>query len=187
MIGQLPKTLKIGENTYNLRTDFRNIFRILEAYEDTDLYSIEKQEICVKRLYVEEIPITDKNFAQAYQKACWFIDGGDTVKSARIENVRLVDWEQDEIPLFAAINDIAKTEVRALDYLHWWTFLSYYISIRDGLFAQIVNIRSKNAKHKKLEKWENEFYKANKEMIDLKKRYSAEQQAEIDRLNRLLD
>lgn len=187
MIGQLPKTLKIGGSTYNLRTDYRNIFRILEAYEDADLSNTEKAVICVKRLYVEDIPIIDKNFAEAYNKACWFIDGGDTYKSAKVENIRLVDYEQDEIPLFAAINDVAKTEVRALEYLHWWTFLSYYISIKDGLFAQIINIRSKQAHHKKLEKWENDFYKSNKEMVDLKKRYSAEQQAEMDFINNLLD
>lgn len=183
MIGQLPKTLKIGDSTYNLRTDYRNIFRILEAYEDADLFAIEKAVICVKRLYVETIP--SKDFEEAYNKACWFVDGGNTYKSAKSENVRLVDYEQDEIPLFAAINGIAKTEVRALEYLHWWTFLSYYISIKDGLFAQIINIRSKQAHHKKLEKYEQEFYNANKAMIDLKRRYSSEQTAEIERINKL--
>ena len=143
-------------------------------------------KITVKRLYVEEI--SDEDFEEAYKKACWFIDGGKTYKSAKVENVRLVDWEQDEIPLFAAINERAKNEVRILEYLHWWTFLSYYISIRpESLFSQIINIRSKRAKGKKLEKWENEFYKSNREMIELKKRYSKEQQAEIDRINKLLD
>lgn len=184
MIGQLPKTLKIGGTTYNLRTDYRSIFRILEAYGDADLSVIEKAIICVKRIYVEKIP--GKDFEEAYNKACWFIDGGDTYKSAKSENVRLVDYEQDEIPLFAAINDVAKTEVRALEYLHWWTFLSYYISIKDGLFAQIINIRSKQAHHKKLEKYEQEFYNANKDMVNLRKRYSSEQQAEIERIKKLL-
>ena len=50
-----------------------------------------------------------------------------------------------------------------------------------------MNIRSKKAKGKKLEKWENEFYKSNKDMIVLQKKYSKEQQTEIDRLNKLLE
>ena len=186
MIGQLPKTLTVGGKNYDIRSDYRNIFRILEAFEDTELSFYEKARITVKRLYVEDILQSD--FEEAYKKACWFIDGGKIYKSAKVENARLVDWEQDEIPLFAAINEAAKTEIRVLDYLHWWTFLSYYISIRsESLFAQILNIRSKKAKGKKLEKWENEFYKSNKDMIVLQKKYSKEQQTEIDRLNKLLE
>jgi hypothetical protein len=186
MIGQLPQTLTVNGTVYKIRTDYRNIFRILEAFGDTELLMYGKMQVTVKRLYAEEIP--DKDFEEAYKKACWFIDGGKIYKSAKVENVRLVDWEQDEIPLFAAINEAAKGEVRILEYLHWWTFLSYYISIRpESLFAQIVNIRSKRAKGKKLEKWENEFYKSNREMIDLQKKYSKEQQAEIDRINKLFE
>ena len=39
---------------------------------------------------------------------------------------------------------------------------------------------------KKLEKWEQEYYRKNKERVDLKKRYSAEELAEQERLKKLL-
>ena len=52
--------------------------------------------------------------------------------------------------------------------MHWWTFVSFYYEIGDCMFAQIVNIRSKQAKGTKLEKHEREFYNANREAIDLR-------------------
>jgi hypothetical protein len=39
---------------------------------------------------------------------------------------------------------------------------------------------------KKLEKWEQEFYRKNKDRVDLKQRYSAEELAEQERLKKLL-
>ena len=55
------------------------------------------------------------------------------------------------------------------------------------MFTTVINIRNKLNKGKKLDKVEKEFYKENRTLIDLKTKYSAEQQAEIDRLNKLLN
>ena len=60
------------------------------------------------------------------------------------------------------------------------------MSIRESLFSEVVSIRQKKAKHKKLEKYEQEFYRENKSLIDIQPRLSAEEQAEIDRLNEML-
>ena len=61
-----------------------------------------------------------------------------------------------------------------------------FSEIGDGLFSQVLNIRSKKAKGKKLEKWELEFFSEHRELIELKQVYSVEEQAEIERLNALL-
>ena len=50
----------------------------------------------------------------------------------------------------------------------------------------VLGIRQKRAKGKKLEKWEQEFYRNNKALCDLKKKYTAEEQEEIDYWNKLL-
>ena len=42
------------------------------------------------------------------------------------------------------------------------------MGIGDGLLASVLHIRQKKVKHKKLEKWEQEFYNANKDLIDLR-------------------
>ena len=82
---------------------------------------------------------------------------------------------------------MAGFETRASDYIHWWTFLGYFNEVGEGLFTTVINIRNKLNKGKKLDKVEKEFYKENRTLIDLKTKYSAEQQAEIDRLNKLLN
>ena len=49
------------------------------------------------------------------------------------------------------------------------------------MFAQIVNIRQKKAKGKKLDKGEREFYEKNRKAIDLKRRYTAIDDDIVDR------
>jgi hypothetical protein len=48
-----------------------------------------------------------------------------------------------------------------------------------------MNIRSKKSKKKKLEKHEQEYFNENQSLCELKKKYTAEQQAEIDFINSL--
>lgn len=49
-------------------------------------------------------------------------------------------------------------EVRALPYLHWWTFLGYYQSVdHDGLFGFVLTIRQKKTRGKKLENTSRSF------------------------------
>ena len=50
--------------------------------------------------------------------------------------------------------------MRALPYLHWWSFLSAFDAIGDGTFATVVGLRDKLRRGKKLEPWELEFYRA---------------------------
>ena len=64
--------------------------------------------------------------------------------------------------------------------------MSYFHAIGEGQLSTVVAIRKKLKEKKKLEKWEKDYYRANKELVDLKKKISPQQQAEIDRLNALL-
>lgn len=64
--------------------------------------------------------------------------------------------------------------------------MGYFSEIGESLFSSVVSIRDKQNKRKPLEKHEREFYKKNKQVVDLKRKYSSEQQAEMDRLNNLI-
>ena len=71
--------------------------------------------------------------------------------------------------MVSAINKVAGREIRTDSYCHWWTFIGYFDAIDgESTFANIVNIRNKKAKGKKLEKWEQEFYNANRDLCDIK-------------------
>lgn len=159
MLGQLPTSLDVCGKQYAIRTDYRNILCIFSAYNDPDLSDTEKVYICLKRLFVDFESIPQAQYEEAYNAATAFIDCGEREEKPA---PKTVNWDKDEQLIFPAVNKVAGTEVRALSYLHWWTFLGYYQSIdHDGLFGFVLTIRQKRAKGKKLEKHEQEFYRSN--------------------------
>lgn len=186
MLGVLPKSLNVGGVEYPIETDYRNILVFLSACNDPDVEPEELLYILMKRLFrdgYEKIP--KEYLEEAARKAKWFIDCGQE-DDERKPGKKLIDWEQDEPILFPAINKVAGQETRSQDYIHWWTFMGYFMEIEEGTFSTVLGIRQKRSKGKSLEKWEQEFYRNNKKLCDLKKRYTTEEQAEIDYWNQLL-
>ena len=180
MIGVLPRTLEVNGVDYPIRSDYRVALLIFQVL-NSDFTQYEKLRIYLESLYIE-VP---SDIEKALEKANWFLDGGDTPKSKKLPK-KTFDWVQDEYLIFPAINKVAGCETRNSEYIHWWTFLGYFNEMGEGLFSQVINIRSKKNKHKKLEKWEEDFYKEHREIIDLKKRLTPEELAEKERINKLL-
>lgn len=168
----LPKTLTIGSVDYEIRTDFRVILDLLSALSDPELSDENKElESYMKGRLILEILFPDfekipvDHYQEAINKAVDFIDmgvGDDSKKT------KTMDWQQDAPLYIPSINRILGFEIRSEKYLHWWTFLGAYMEIGEGLFSNVVHIRQKKAKGK-LEKWENDFYKQNKALVDFKK------------------
>lgn len=100
---------------------------------------------------------------------------------------KLLDWEQDAAMIVADVNKAAGQEIRALPFLHWWTFMAYFHAIGEGQLSTVVAIRDKLRRGKKLESWEKDFYRENKNRVDLKKRYSRDELEEQERLKQMLD
>ncbi len=179
MIGRLPESLEIDGRQYPIRTDFRVVLLIFQALNDPELSEEEKAVVLLQSLY-KELP---ENLQEAANQAAWFMDGGQSFKGSE---KRVMDWEQDEQMIFSAVNKVAGYETRAKEYIHWWTFLGFFNEISEGLFSTVVNIRNKRNRGRKLDKTEEEFYKRNREVVNLKKRLSKEEQRELDEVNRLL-
>ncbi|WP_429149176.1 Gp15 family bacteriophage protein [Anaerotaenia torta] len=188
MIGQLPKELKINSTYRAIRSDYRVALLIFQACGDPELSDQEKVIVMIECLYQEPEKIPPEDYQAANDMAVWFLEGGeeqdDSSKHQQIKKV--MDWEQDEKIIFSAVNKVAGFETRAIDYMHWWTFLGYFNEIGEGLLSTVINIRAKKNKGKKLEKYEQEFYRNNKALIDLKVKLSEEEQAEIDYWNKIL-
>lgn len=185
MIGVLPTSLEICGKEYKIRSDFRVALLIFEAYNNPELSDWEKSVICLECLY-DELP---DNTEEAMKKSVWFLDGGDMPKSKQAP-VKIMDWEYDQSIIFPAVNKVAGYETRTVDYLHWWSFLGLFNEVGEGLYSQVMNIRAKRAKGKKLQKWEREFYNEHKELINIKEKLTAEEQAEeqaeLDFINSLV-
>ena len=85
---------------------------------------------------------------------------------------------QDEQIIFSAVNNVAKREVREVEYMHWWTFLSAYMEIGECTFTHILSIRQKRATGKKLEKWEQDYIRDNKDLVLLKDKLTEQEKRE---------
>ena len=95
-------------------------------------------------------------------------------------------WEQDAALIAPAVDKVLGYSCRRCDYLHWWEFLGAFYGIGDGVFAQVVSIRSKRAKGKKLNDQEREFARENALLIKIRAPESAEDKAEKEKLLELL-
>lgn len=184
MIFDLPTSLEVSGEEYAIRSDFRDVLRILLAFDDPELPANEKEYICLYLLYVDFERIPAEDYAEAYKAAVRFIDNGAENDG---HSPRTMDWEQDANLLFPAINSVAGYEVRSVEYLHWWTFTGYFMEIKDSIYSTVLQLRSKKAKGKKLEKSEREFWQANRKICALRPKLTEEEQAERDRLKAILN
>lgn len=185
MLGTLPKSLLVNGKERPIDSDFRNILTIMEAFSDPNLTDEQKYFVCLYRLYNDLADIPEGDLVEAYKQAALFIDAGAKPKDG--PHPKLMDWEQDAPLLFPAINKVAGFETRAADYIHWWTFIGYFMEIGEGVYSQVLNLRQKRAKGKKLERWEREFWSANKEICRIENKKSDEQLAEIAAIEAMLN
>lgn len=152
MIGTLPRSLEVNGKFYRIRSDFRDVLKIVIAFGDPDLEDKEKAYICLFILFKDFDAIPKDDYEAAFKAALAFIDHNDKPEDTGGKPPpRVMDWEQDESIMFPAVNKVAGFEVRSARYVHWWTFMGYYMEISDGVFAQVLNLRLKRAKGKKLE------------------------------------
>lgn len=185
-IGELPYSLCVSGIYYDIRTDFRDILNILCAFNDPDLENEEKIFVCLTILYTDFENIPKNYYPEAYKQAMSFIDNGNTEQKKGKQSPRIMDWEQDASLLFPAINKVAGLEVRSVRYMHWWTFLGYFMEIQEGVFSTILSMRSKKARGKALEKHEKEYWDANKDICVLRPKLTAEEQRKKEELKALL-
>lgn len=184
MIGALPTALVVAGVPHSINADFRNILQIIIAFDAPELTDREKMYICLRRLYIDLDDISKDAYVDAYQQAVEFI--ACRMRTSDRKSPRTMDWLQDEQLIFAAVNKAAGQEVRALPFLHWWSFLGFFQSVdRDDTWSFILMIRQKKAKRKKLEPHEQEFYLANRDLCDLGPNVSPTQQA-YDAVDRLM-
>lgn len=167
---EFPTSLNIGGFDYEIRTDYRAVLDLLTALNDPDLTdsdpnvtSYMQTMVILQIMFPQYEDIPTENIQEAVDKVTEFIDMGISDDSKK---PKTMDWEQDAPILIPAINKVLNTEIRAQKHIHWWTFLGAYMEIGESLFSNIIHIRRKKAKGKKLEKWEQEFYKENKSLID---------------------
>jgi len=152
--------------------DFRVVLECFTACNDMELESEDEQVLASLLIFYNEFMDFDDVAAldrdttvELVQFMFNFFNCGQPEErvGATKNHRKLIDWDQDEMLIASAINNVAHTEIRALDYLHWWTFMGYYLAIGESVLSTVVSIRNKIMSGKKLEDYEKEFKRDNPE------------------------
>lgn len=165
----LPTSIFIEGVEYPIRNrgDFRMVLDCFEALSDSELdtdYRIMTGLIIFYDGMRDEDDVLTtfgNNIEQAVKKMYDFFNCNQPKAPGAVMKHKLVDWKQDAQLIAGAVNSVAGKEIRAEAYLHWWTFMGYYLNIGDSAFATIVSIRHKIKSGKKLENHEKEFKRDN--------------------------
>ena len=180
MMWDLPISVEIDGKEYAItnKCDYRMVLDVICALNDNELDDEQKVKTALYVFYEDITPCQD--LKKAIKEMYKIIAYGEEQEENQEQKPKLMDWEHDFNLLVAPINRVLGYEIRSVNYLHWYTFLSGYYEIGECTFSNVVSIRSKKAKGKKLEKWEQEFYRENKKMVDLPQNLTEEEQEWLD-------
>jgi len=165
---ELPITISVENTIYSIRNngDYRMVLDCFSALNDVELSKSERVYASLMVFYpdLEEVETilncSEELLVELVDKMFDFFNCGQKNPGAKTE-MKLIDWDGDSQLIASGINNVAKTEIRSVEYCHWWTFMGYYCAIGESPLSTVVGIRNKICKGKKLEKYEQEFRRDN--------------------------
>ena len=183
---ELPTSVTVNDTEYKIRCggDYRMVLDCFSALNDIEMgedYRILASLIIFYEDFndIDDIPDEQDITEQLVSEMMIFFNCG-VEEDDEQTMPKLVDWDTDSNIIIAAINNVAGKEIRAENYLHWWTFVGYYMSIGESVLATVVSIRDKIIKSKKLDKWEQEFKAEHKKYFNWNSKTNEER--ELDNL-----
>ena len=178
---ELPTSITIEDRQYQITNngDYRVILDCFSALSDSELSEDEHVLASLLIFYnefteLEDLPQDEELLVKLTEEMYKFMNCGDDKSIGASTGKQLIDWEGDSTIITAAINNVAHTEIRSLPYLHWWTFMGYYMSVGESVLSTVVGIRNKLTKGKELDKWEKEFKRDNPQYFNWQKKCNAE-------------
>lgn len=160
---ELPVSVTVEGNLYHIRNDgdYRVVLDCFSALSDLEMDDEAERVLTALYLFyevdsVDEILACD-DIAKLVSEMYNFFSGGkpDTEEERHLPKV--IDWDTDSAMIFSAVNAVTGKELRAEEYVHWWTFTGYYMAVGESTLSTVVGIREKIVRGKELEKWERKF------------------------------
>ena len=138
-------------NDIEMGEDFRILASLIIFYEDFDEETI--------------FSLDEDTLLQLTKQMMSFFNCGKEDDS-KTSKYKLIDWNKDSQIIMSAVNKVAGKEVRAEKYVHWWTFIGYYMAIGESVLSTVVSIRNKILRSEKLEKWEQKYRMENPDFFN---------------------
>lgn len=168
--------VEIDGKSYKIRNDcdYRVILDVIIALNDEEL-DMADRVVCALHIFyenMEEISDVEKAIVEMTK----IINLGENSDDGETKP-KVMDWEHDFNQIAPPISRVLGYDVRTpCKHTHWYTFVGGYMEIGgECTFATIVSIRQKKSRGKKLDDWEQEFYRENKKMIDLPHKLTEEE------------
>lgn len=161
----IPISVDVGGRELKIRNkgDYRIVLDCFSALNDLEL-NTEERLFASLIIFYEDFEdlmdfqnIEEEELSTAVIKMYEFFNCGEDSQNAKKVPYKLVDWDGDAQMICSAINKVANTEIRSVEYMHWWTFMGYYSAIGECPLATVIHIRDKIMRGSKLEKNEREF------------------------------
>ena len=171
----LPIAVAIDGHQFKIRDncDYRIVLRCINALNDVDLSEDQRVQCALVIFYKDYDKIEDVHTAV---NEMFRIIGYGELENEGQQKPPLMDWEKDFRQIAPPISRILGYDVRTPGkYTHWWTFVGGYMEIGECTFATIVSIRAKKQKGKKLDKWEEEFYREHYDQVHLPTKFTEEE------------
>ena len=127
---------------------------------------------------IEDVMEQSDILKQLQEEMFIFFDGGDKNLENNTENINVIDWDRDSNLIVSAVNNVAGKEIRSEEYLHWWTFISYYTAINESLLSEVIKLRYKRVKGEKLETYERKFIQNNPQYFNIDTRTTEQKEAD---------
>ena len=165
----IPTSIFVKDSQYTIRGrgDYRIVLDCFACLSDADLNEQERLYSMLIIFYedfnsLEDLFACEQDTLQELvnQMYKFFSCGEDGSGGVQLP-YKVIDWEKDDHLICSAVNKVAHMEVRSVEYMHWWTFMGYFMEIGESTFSTVVGIRSKMMKGKKLEKYEKDFRNSN--------------------------
>lgn len=183
LIDQFPASILVGGEEIAIDADFRTAVRILLLFDDPELADAEKRAIACEMLYKTK----PENAGEAYGQLVKFLNcGKEPGGHGGGSGGAPYSWEHDAQYIYTAIKQTYGIDLETVPFLHWWKFMSMFTDLGECFFSRILYYRAQR-KAGKLTDEERRVVAGMLDIIDLPVRLSAEEQAEIDEFEALLN
>lgn len=183
LIDGLPTAIEIDGLVYEINSDYQIGIKIITAFEDNEITSLEKQSVLINLLY-KKCP---QNIAIALEKGIKFLNCGDLNASESEDNgQRVYSFSHDEKYIFSAVDRVLNSRLSRKEYVHWWDFVMAFMDLpEDCMMSKIIYYRSQYAKGK-LTKEEKKVYFDNRKIFELPVELTTEEETAQNKFFSLL-
>lgn len=177
----LPTMISVNGEICRIRADYQTCLKIIMAFEDKELTSMEKAMILLELLYIDK----PKDIQTALEKGILFLDCGEERSKEGVERSdsdisRKYSFQHDEKYIFAGVNKVLNGRLSAGGFVHWWEFVLAFMDLpEDCLMSKIIYYRTQYAKGR-LTREEKEIWAKNRELFELPVEISAEEEQALD-------